>query len=248
MSKVFSNTTTKDGLIQIIERNCGFNDGEVSGNATLLAQFTGDINASLDKVFSIIFSAGGTWQFDDTNHTASTGYPQITANLVSGTRTYSFTADADANLLLEIYKVFIADSTGLFREIQPVDVQSYAPVAFTDGLNTTGIPNTYDKTGKYITLDPIPNYNYTAGLKVLINREGSYFTTADTTKKPGFAGIFHEYLALRPSYFYCMRNQKPIANKLKEEMLELEAAIEDHYAKREKDVQKTLTGKRNKCR
>jgi len=240
MSLAFSNTTTKNGLIQLCERNCGFNDGEISGNTTTLAKFTGDINIALDRALSIIFEVGGTWQFDDSNHTASEGYPVITADIVSGTRAYALTVDGASNLALEIHKVFIADSTGLFRELQPMDVQSRAVASFTDGLNTTGIPSFYDKTGKYITFDVIPNYNASGGIKVLINREGSYFTISDTTKKPGFAGLYHPYLALHASYNYCMRNQIPLKNDLKNEVLEMEEAIKNHYKAREKDVQKKL--------
>lgn len=242
MSKVFSNTTTKDGLIQIIERNCGFNDGDVSGNTTRLAQFTGDINAALDYLYSIIFEVGGTWQFDDSNQT---DYPIITTNIVSGQRDYSFTTDGSGNRILEIYKVMVADSTGLFSEVTPVDVPQGAPSNYYDGENTTGIPNTYDKLGNGIFLDPIPNYNYTGGLKVYINREGSYFATSDTTKKAGFAGLFHEYLALRPSYMYCVRNQIKVANSLKNEMLEMEEAIKNYYKAREKDVVKAILPMRN---
>lgn len=89
MSLVFSNTTTKNGIIQRIERYCGFNDGDISGNTLRLAQFTGDINVALDYTLAMIFEEGGTWQFDDSNH--STNYPIITTNLISGQRDYSFT-------------------------------------------------------------------------------------------------------------------------------------------------------------
>ena len=242
MSIPFSNTTTKSGLIQKIEQYCGMNDGDISGNTTRLAQVTGMINDALNRVYHIAFQAGGTWQFDDSNHT---DYPIITTNIVSGQRDYSFTSDSSGNLILDIYKVFVADSTGLFSELLPVDVQSGAPVNYTDGQNTTGQPNTYDKTANAIFLDPIPNYNYTAGIKVYINREGSYFTTSDTTKKAGFAGLYHEYLVLRPAYFYCLRSKIfDLAERYKREMIEMEAMIADYYKARERDVQKTLIGSR----
>lgn len=240
MSIQFSNTTTKNGLIQHIERNCGFNDGGISGNSTLLAQFTGDINAALDEVLSLIFEVGGTWQFDDSNH--STNYPIITTDIVSGQRDYSFISDGSGNLILEIYKVFVADVNGLFKEILPVDVAAGAPANYYDGQNTQGDPISYDKLGNGIFLDPIPNYNRTAGLKLYINREASYFSTSDTTKKAGFAGLFHEYLALRPSYYYCFRNQVPVYRQLREEMENMKQAIMDYYKSREKDVVKTLRG------
>lgn len=238
MSLVYSNTTTKNGLIQLCERICGFNDSEISGNTTTLAKFTGDINIALDRALSIIFEVGGTWQFDDSNFT---DYPIITTGIVSGQRDYSFTVDGSSNLILDIYRVQVADSNGLFRDIVPTDQQSNtSPTGFTDGLNTTGQPNSYDKTGSAIFLNPIPNYTRSAALKVFINREGSYFTTSDTTKKPGFAGLFHPYLALHASYNYCMRNQIALKNDLKNEVLEMEEAIKNYYKSREKDYQKVM--------
>jgi len=237
MSLAFSNTTNKNGIIQQIERTLNFSDGYISGNTLRLQQFTADINSALDKVFSIIFEVGGTWQFDDSNHT---DYAIITTNIVSGQRDYSFTADEDGNLILEIMKVFCADEGGLFREMTPQDVPSGSSTNFWDGLNTTGQPNSYDKLGNGIMLDPIPDYNRTGGLKVYISREGSYFTTSDTTKKPGFAGLFHDYLALYPSYRYAFIKGLANVNVLKSEIFEMEEAIKNYYKLREKDVKKRL--------
>lgn len=243
MSLQFSNTTTKNGIIQRLERKCGFNDGEISGNPLRLAYFTGDVNEALNRALENIFSVGGTWQFDDINH--STNYPIITTDIVSGQRDYAFTEDGAGNLVLEISKVFIADENGLFREITPVDVPQGAPSNYWDGLNTTGQPNTYDKLGNGIFLDPIPNYDYTAGLKLYISREGSYFSTSDTTKKPGIAGLFHEYFVLRPAYNYCRDKDMKKADRLYADMMKMENDMRDFYKAREKDVQKKLIPKRN---
>jgi hypothetical protein len=201
-------------------------------------QFTADINLALDKALTLIFQTGGTWQFDDSNQT---DYPIITTNIVSGQRDYSFTTDATGNLILEIYRVLVADVNGTFYDVAPVDVgQGTAPRSYTDNLNVGGLPNTYDKLANAIFLDPIPNYNATAGLKVYINREGSYFNTNDTTKKPGFAGLFHEYLALRPSWQYACVNGLANVNKLEEQVLKMESDMQDYYRGREKDTQKVL--------
>jgi len=197
-----------------------------------------DINLALDKVWDIILPNMGTWQLDDSNQT---DYPIITTNLVSGQRDYSFVTDEQGNLILDIYKVMVADSNGAYSEIFPVDVQSQSDTSgFYDGQNKTGKPTRYDKTANGIFLDLIPSYNYTNGLKIYINREASYFTVSDTTKKPGFAGIYHEYLALRPSYMYAYRNGLTNVNILKQEMLEMEQAIKENYANRSKDEKPTL--------
>jgi hypothetical protein len=184
MALAFSNTTTKDGIIQTIERNCGFTDGAITGNTLLFQHFTADVNLAQNEVWATIFDIGGTWQFDDTNHT---DYPTITTNIILGQRDYPFVTDENGNLILEVEKVLVADSTGRFYEVSPTDVQTGSPSNYWDGGNTTGLPNSYDKLGNSIFLDPIPNYNRALGLKVYISREGSYFTTSDTAKKPGFA-------------------------------------------------------------
>lgn len=239
MSIPFNNTTNKNGIIQVIERNLGFDDGYISGNATKLAEFTADVNLAMDKVLSLIFQVGGTWQFDDSNQT---DYPIITTNLVSGQRDYSFITDGAGNLILDIYRVLCAYPNGQYYDVIPVDVsEGRAPTGYTDGLNVGGTPSTYDKNANGFFLDPIPNYNYTGGLKVYINRESTYFTTSDTTKKPGFAGLFHEYLALRPAYQYAYRKGLDNVGNLEKEMLKMEDAMQEYYKSRARDVQKVLT-------
>lgn len=243
MSISYSDTTNKDGLIQLIESELGFPDAHISGNSTRLAQWTGSINLALDKVFHIIFQADGTWQFDDGNHTT---YPILTGNLVDGQRDYSFTADSDGNLVLDIARVFVKmSSTDPYYEIFPIDVQSDRESqisSFVDGQNVEGRPYSYDKTATGLFLDPIPNANVTSGLKVYVSREGSYFATSDTTKKPGFAGLYHEYLVLEPCYRYARANRLANQESLKRDLKELELAIQEHYSKRDKHDRTIMAG------
>lgn len=207
-------------------------------NTYSLADKTRDVNIALDRALALIFQVGGTWQFDDSNHT---DYPIITTDLVSGQRDYSFVSDENGNLILEVQKVMVADPNGVYSEIYPVDIPNgSAPASYYDNLLAGGIPWTYEKNATGFFLDPIPNYNSTNGLKVYISREASYFSTSDTTKKPGIAGLFHEYLALRPAYQYCMRKDMSKAKTLKVELQEMESAMMDYYKSREKDVQKRL--------
>lgn len=211
-----------------------------------------DINVALDKVWSIILPAAGKWQLDDTNHA---DYPIITTNLVQGQRDYSFTSDEQGNLILDIYKVQIKDPSGIYRDLLPVDQQAQStlptdipniaagipPSTMTDGQETQGVPTCYDKTGNGIFLDLVPAYDSIDGLRIFINREASYFTVGDTTKKPGFAGIFHEYLALRPSYQYAYRKGLQNTVALQSEMLRMESEMKAYYGRRDKDTRKRLS-------
>lgn len=238
MSLVFNDTTNYRGLVQVYEDEIGANRGDVSGNTEKLKKVTADINLALDDFTEMAIRSSGTWQWDDTNQT---DYPIITTSLVSGRRDYTFTTDESGNLILDIYKVMVADSGGRFTEIRPVDVQSQRDTeGFWDGANTGGTPDKYDKTANGIFLDPIPNYNYTNGLKAYINREASYFTTADTTKKPGVPGIFHKYLALRPAQDYARRNSLDNHDRIQGEVLRMEQEIQAYFAFRPRDEKPRL--------
>lgn len=242
MSIAFSNTTTKKGLIQMIEQSLGFPDAYISGDTTRLAQWTASINIALDKVFHIIFSSDGKWQFDDRNHT---DYPIITTNIVASQRDYSFTVDENSNIILTIARVFYRSSTTTpYYELFPVDVQSDTESeisTFADGMNAEGQPTKYDKTATGIFLDMIPPSAVTSGLKIYISREGSYFLTTDTTKAPGFAGLYHEYLVLEPAYRYARANNLVVKETLKRDVLEMEKQITDFYSRRAKDERAVLS-------
>lgn len=205
-----------------------------------IAERTADENLALDKAWSIIFKAVKNWQYDDSNHTSD--YPFVETDLVANQKDYAFTTDEQGNLILDIFRVMIKNSSGVYVEIQPVDMRDDSNTeTYWDGNDTAGIPVTYSKTGNGIILNCPPNYSWRIatelerGLKIFINREGSYFTTSDTTKKPGFAGSFHEYVSLRPSYYYAFRKGLKNKNDLKNEMLEMEASIKNHYSSRERD-------------
>ena len=228
-------------ILALIDRNCKSNSSSYP-----VADKTADINLALDEVWATIFKAGGTWQYDDSAHT---DYPIITTDLVLGQRDYAFVTDEQGNLVLDIYKVLVAQPDGTYKDITPVDVQSEKDTAgFYDGLDTQGTPTKYDKTANAIFLDSIPNYSITDGIKVYINREGSYFTTSDTTKKAGFAGLFHEYLALRPSYQYAYRNSLKNANNLLNEMNKMYNAIKAYYGRRERDTRKSMRPNVESCK
>ncbi len=235
MSIAFLDSTNKDGLIERIEQELGFPDAYISGDATRLKFWTGSINLALDKALHIIFSADGKWQFDDSNHT---DYPIITTDIFASQRDYSFTSDENSNLILDIQRVFYRSSTTApYYEIFPIDVQTRDEreiTEFVDGLNTEAQPITYDKTATGVFLNNVPSTNVISGLKLYISREGSYFTTSDTTKFAGFAGLYHEYLVLEPCYRYARAHTLEKREVFKRDLLEMEKNIIEHYSKRDK--------------
>ncbi len=252
MSIQFNDTTNYKGIIQLIEFELGFPLGYISGDTTRLKQFTAAINVALDDYVALAIRSSGKWNYDDSNHTT---YPILTGDLVANQRDYSFTADSDGNLVLEIYRVFTKNtSTSPYLEIFPVDVQSDAEweiTKLTDGLNTTGKAFKYDKTATGLFLDPIPDTSVTSGLKVYVNREGSYFTSSDTTKKPGTPGIHHRYFVAKPAFNYARANNLEAVARLEKEVIEWEGSenlrmtgkIQTYFSERARDDRSVMKGK-----
>lgn len=229
----FNDTTTYRGIVQTYERECGFDHGDISGSTTKLKDFTADANLWLDRFTMLAIRSSGRWQWDDSNHT---DYPIITTNLVANQRDYPFTTDEGGNLILDIYRVLVADDNGDYREVSPIDAQTADDTTtFWDGNNTTGVPTRYDKTANGIFLDPIPSYNETNGLKIYINREASYFVYTDTTKKPGIPGLFHRYLAIGPASEHARRNVLTNRGELQSEVLRMEEDIQRYFSERPRD-------------
>lgn len=233
MSMIFSNPATKEGIVEKIDDLCG---------ATLdtypLIKRVRDINLGLDRVFSIIFKAGGKWKFDDSNHE---DFPLITADLVAGQRDYAFTTDEEGNLILEIEKVFIKTQAnnggqGVFQEIYPVDPTSeHGTQGFTDGLNVQATPYRYQKLANAIILDSVPSYSQDDSIKMYISREANYFSVSDTTKMPGFAGLYHSYLSVFAALEYAKAKQLAVAASLTVDKTAMESEIEIHYGNRARD-------------
>lgn len=245
MSKPFSDTTTQRGLVQFYEREIGVDYGVISGNPTKLKSFTADANSALDRFMSLAIPASGKWQLDDSNYdNTNGGYPIIYTNLVAGQRDYTFTTDESGNLILDIYKVAVLPSATdtLYQPIYPLDAQSDTEAYDLVANNTTtGTPVRYDKTANGLFLDPIPSYNAERGLKMYINREASYFTYTDTTKKPGVPGLFHSYFYLIPALDHARRKSLTSHDRILQEVLRLEQDIVAYFGKRDRDDRDVLT-------
>lgn len=247
MAIAFNDTSTKRGLVQFYEKELGMDYGDVSGDSELLAEFTARVNSALDDYLLLWAKAAGTWQGDDINHT---GYPIITRNIVSGQRDYDFTSDGSGNRIVDLQKVLILPSATATRyeEITPIDELN---VQFSEILtNTTqGRPTQYGKLANAIFLDLIPNYSVSAGIKMIVNREGSYATTSDTTKVMGVPA-YHEFFYLKPAMEKARIKGLPQFQALKEKVEELEGdeargldgKILEFFNRREKDTVTILSG------
>lgn len=230
MAQQFSDTVNRTGIIQSIERLT--NTQSASTSSYPLTEKTVDVNNAFAKYITMAISTSGRWQVDDTNHTK---YPVITTNLVANQQDYTFTVDEQLNQILDIYRVEVMDESGIFHVVSPISQEDIKGVAMSEFMKTAAQPFYYDKTANGIFLYAKSSYNATNGLKIYFARTPSYFVSTDTTKVPGIPDIHHEYLSLRPSYFYCLAKGLKNVNNYKVELMEMEANIKEYYRDRSKD-------------
>lgn len=195
--------------------------------------FTRSANFALDAVVRKIFKADGRFQYDDANYG---DLPIATTTLESGADHVPL---ADEHL--KVTRVRIKDKQGNWKTLTPVDRRDMTD----DQLSATGEPESYDKLGNNIFLLPIPDYGADGGVELQLQRGSNYFTTADTTKKPGIPSIFHRYISLYPARDHVLA--KTIPNKLQAidaEIQRLDADLIEFFAFRDRDERPRMTVRR----
>lgn len=203
-----------------------------------LAQKTKNINLAYDRVAGLIMRADNRWEWDDNNQT---NLPIATTPLVIGQSDYGITQAT----FLKILKVMARDAAGIFRLLQPIDRNDRDAVLYLEQRRTNGTPIRYDKLANSVFLDPPPSYAHATGLRIFYQRNVSYFTTADTTKVPGFARQFHGLLSLHAAKRYAMENTMPDRLKnIKEEIVLMEAELIEFYSRRNADEKISLRVRR----
>ena len=229
---VFSDAVNDSGIVQDINDWCGTDDTSYP-----IAKKTRDINAWLDRVVSLILQSDGRWQWDDSNYT---DLPIGTGNLVSGQQDYNIAGSTFLNLS----RLEVMGTDGCYHLVEPIDEHDIQSQALSEYMKTPGMPLKYDKKGDSVFLYPVPSSDKVTlvkGLKVSFQRVGSYFTSADTTKSPGFNPLFHRILSLGPSLDYVSKNELVTKVKIISPMVDkLEAGLILAYATRSKDEKTTL--------
>lgn len=192
-------------------------------DATLVVE----ANNALERIVSLINSADGRWQFDDTNNTDQ---PIATTDLVLNQKDYALSTSH-----LEITRAEIKDANGNWQKLIPIDQSDVYNQSLTDFLKTTGTPVYYDKLANSVFLYPSPNYAQAASLKLYFERGPSYFITSDTTKSPGINTLFHDLIPYWIAYNFAIANGKENAQLLLTEIQRKEDAMIEYYALRAHD-------------
>lgn len=236
-------------LLNLISRRTNTQNSTTSSYTT--AAKTVDVNNALNWYMIIANQFAGNWRpVDDTNQT---DYPVIFTDLISGQQDYSFTVDEQGNQILDIYKVRLLQPDGVtWKTLTPVDVSGYNDQDFLN-LVTTGTPDKFYITANGIFLVVPPNYSWRigtegkSGLEIYTNRTPTYFSVGDTTKKAGIPWVHHEYLALRPAYFYCLDKGLSQASDLRVQLYGIdgkggmEEMIKNYYSNRPRYEKRRIT-------
>lgn len=193
----YTNTTDKDGLLQLCEQICSMGDGAISGDATLKAMFTNYLNMAQGQATSAIMQVDKNHNYDDYNWSDLQDAP---ITLVSGQQDYSIpVASVGANLAtnLRVKGVyFLLNNIRTYLTYMSPDEALYA---------VAGEPYRYRLNGKSLFFNIPPNaatVTKYGTFHVEFQRVQDKFTTADTTQEPGIIEIYHPALAIKASAIY----------------------------------------------
>lgn len=237
----FSDTSTKQGMIQACEDYLGFDSGNISGNTNLLQRFTRLINDRYSLISNKIWKASGDWQFDDRNQTT---LPTATTTLVADQQDYELPSSAQ-----KLERVEIMDNNGNYYPLVPIDEANVPTIGMSEFYETAGAPLYYDIKGRSIILYPKPGTGYVtlaAGLKIYVARDIVLFNSTATTQEPGFAVNFHRLLPLGACIDYAVgKSMDGIAKNCIYLYQETEKDLEQFYSRRHKNPDKvTINPKR----
>jgi hypothetical protein len=225
----FSDTTTKQGLLQDCEFWCNFTDGTITGDATLKAQFTRLINVHLAEVLASVQLLSGKDGAEDTNHTDQQ-FSSFT--IQSGTSDYQFLTDEDGNTITDITGVLIQPSASN-NDYVALDRLSLsdtdALLVMSPNASNTGTPTGFIEKNSTVFFNVIPNYNATG--KLFYRLVPSYFVAGDTTKKPGFVEGYHRLLSVGASHDWLCVNkpeQTTLITRAESKMKGLQEGLADY--------------------
>ena len=216
---IFSESSLKTGIVEQTRAMM-----RVDSTQWPVANIVNSCNNYLDTVTGYAIGADRRFQWDDTNHSK---LPIGTTNLVSGQSDYSFLTDEQGNAILNLTRIDILDSDGLYRQLIPIDQVQLTGIALDEFLKTNDKPRYYDKIAdNIIRLYPTPATSVSAGLKFYFQRTASYFVATDTTKSPGVSPLLHRGFVIASAYDGALTlglaNLQPLGVEQAKERLKME--------------------------
>lgn len=194
-----------------------------------LTQKVASANDALLRVASLVMMSNDTMQWDDFNHTDT---PVLTFDLTAGTSDYFLYQDEQLNQIYKVFSVLVKQADGTYQEIPQVDYEDRSAGSILAKDISTGLPTKYDIFGNTIYFDAAPTADNVDGVRILFQREASYFNVADTIKEPGFISAFHKLIPLWMAYDYTLAKSTSQSVALRNEIDRMEADLAKFYSGR----------------
>jgi len=238
---VYSDTSAKDGIIQMIEQTTNLGDASITGNTTRFAYFNNLVNNYYRLAAYLAWKADKNWAFDDTTNTT---FSQPTTTLVNDQRDYTIPSTA-----LRIHQVEVMNSSGNYYTLSYMP-ENDARLHSQKEQEASGIPTSYRLMGNSVKLYPAPDTSVltaTEGLRISLDREVTPFAVTDTTKTPGIALQFQPILYYGPSFEWAsthgLNDIVNMCQKMLGRIPGLLDTIGTFYAERNQDIRPSIKRK-----
>ncbi len=236
----FSNTSLKNGVIQLAESLCKLGDGGITNDSTLFAQFTGHVNQAYKKVAAALLRVDKNWRWDDFNNT---DFPIATITMITQQRDYALpaaTVSGNASTLYRVNRVRAFDVAGNPYILTPLTPSQEET---DDTAAASGKPMYYRMIGNSIRLSPKPltgSVTLTNGLEIQFQRSTSDFTVSDTSKQAGFMDIYHDLLAYDAASTYLLPYNQQLASQYALIFAQRLELLQEDYSNKNDDVKNRI--------
>jgi hypothetical protein len=245
----FSDTSTKQGLLQDCEFRTNLGDGTITGDAALKAQFTRLLNIRYARTLGKLQILTGKDGAEDINYTDQ----QFSLfDIASGQNDYQFLTDEDGNTISDITGVMLKPS----GETDFVPLERLA-LSDTDAMlimspnsSNTGTPAGYIEKNNTVFFDVIPDFDGGSAGKLFYRLVPSYFVAGDTTKAPGFVEHFHSVLSVGGSLDWLSVNKPEstvLISQCRDDLKEMSDDLEA-YVRQKNPTRPVMTATRQSSR
>lgn len=229
---VFSDTTNKDGVLQMCETYLALPDGAITGDSVLLKKFTSLVNMAYDRTAILLWMASKGWDVSDYN---ATTIPVVTKALTTSRNILIDDPDAPTINLMKLKRVDVSyDGTNWYR----ADNIDTSTISFgmgdednEDNYFLISQPK-YTVTGNLLGVFPRATADQvSAGAKVRLEFTPlfTHFESTDTDVPLGFDEVLHDIVPLMASMKYSATYFPDRAKNIKVQLDEALAGLRGYF-------------------
>lgn len=193
-----------------------------------IAKMTRAVNRAVKRLWLIALASNENAEVDDSNWG---DHPIAVLNLEEGKRDYSILKDQNLANITNLLTLSVSDEGGNWSDLELIDVRNEEKgrgLRWRDTSNT--VPYVADWHGGSVFLDPAPDYDKTAGMRIYFQREPKKFLSTDTDTELGFATQHNEYLVLYACERWLRSRDEQKYAVYKRERMEMEESVIEYYS------------------